>query len=242
MCQSHNNSEWHCESDEDCVYAERQYYCNPFDVNDPNSRWMCSKHTFEQTNDSCSFHNPRPDWGEVGNRRDNPSLDFDDMDGWGPEIIRLSDPTPGRYRVVARLTSDPHNEVTATDPVNAEVSVYVRGEYCGEYTIPMADLRPHCSGQCGVRMYWKVADIKWFENDADNSCADSVRPVSLIPAPQNDPPQLSDFCLDAGDPVCEYANPFNAVFFSVFDPCDEELPRSIWCDGEDDLDCSLMCE
>ena len=241
VCRGRNNQEWWCDTDADCVYNGENYFCNPFDVNDPNSRQMCSKHTFEQTNDSCSFHNPRPDWGVRGEREDNPSLDIDDVDGYGPEVISISEPPEGKFRAVVRLYADPNNEVTEANPVNAFVSIYIKGEFCGTYTIPMSDVRPDCTSQCTVQMYWKVVDIEWFDLDASNSCANSVTVVDISPQAANDPPLLSEFCLDAENASCEYANPFNAVFSSAFDPCDEFLPRSIWCDSASHPDCTATC-
>jgi len=240
-CRGYDNQEWRCETDADCLYAGQQYYCNPVDVSDPLSRKLCSHHTYEQTNDSVSFQNPHPDWGYRG-VGDNASLDIDDVDGFGPEVISISEPSSGVYRVVVRLYADPNNEVTNQNPVNTHVSIYLKGEFCNTYVIPMTDLRPSCSGNCTVAMYWKVVDIEWFGNDEDINCANSVNVVDLSPQSANDPPLLEDLCLDAENPSCAYANPFSAVYASAFDPCDEFLPRSIWCDDEGDPDCSPTCE
>lgn len=40
----------------------------------------------------CFWQNIEPNWGEVKRTDDNPSLDIDDVDGWGPENINLNNP------------------------------------------------------------------------------------------------------------------------------------------------------
>ncbi len=49
--------------------------------------------------DDCFWQNRNPDWGDIGNALDNPRLDLDDMDGWGPELIQIERPKNGRYTV-----------------------------------------------------------------------------------------------------------------------------------------------
>ncbi len=46
-----------------------------------------------------------PDWGTIGNRADDPTLDIDDIPGSGPENINLSLPALGDYFVAAEYYS-----------------------------------------------------------------------------------------------------------------------------------------
>ena len=41
------------------------------------------------SNDDCYYANLSPDWGVPGDTSDNPFLDVDDLDGYGPETINL---------------------------------------------------------------------------------------------------------------------------------------------------------
>ncbi|MBN2693572.1 hypothetical protein JXR93_02830 [bacterium] len=49
--------------------------------------------------DDCFWGSTNPDWGDTGNTLDNPSLDLDDTNGWGPELIQIERPKDGRYTV-----------------------------------------------------------------------------------------------------------------------------------------------
>ena len=40
----------------------------------------------------CYFRNPTPDWGQIDNEGDNPSLDIDDLNRSGPENVTLAKP------------------------------------------------------------------------------------------------------------------------------------------------------
>ena len=40
----------------------------------------------------CYFKNPIPDWGQLENESDDPSLDIDDLNGSGPENVTLAVP------------------------------------------------------------------------------------------------------------------------------------------------------
>lgn len=52
---------------------------------------------FELPGDTC-YCNPEPEWGAVG-PGDNPSLDWDEIDGFGPETTTIAAPTSGTFAV-----------------------------------------------------------------------------------------------------------------------------------------------
>ena len=64
------------------------------------------------------------DWGQRGFLDDNPKLDLDDIDGWGPQNINIQEPTSGEYTVV--------------------IHDYPGSEYYGDNT---ALLRVHLAGE-----------------------------------------------------------------------------------------------
>jgi len=47
--------------------------------------------------DGCSWCNPNPDWGVIGDPRDDPSLDADAIHGYGPETVTIPEPSPGAF-------------------------------------------------------------------------------------------------------------------------------------------------
>ena len=94
----------------------------------------------------CHFRNRMPDWGEAG-PDDDPSLDIDDTNGFGPENINLNIPEPGvRYRVGVHYWSD-HGQGAA----RATVRIFIRGELLFERSQILAR-----SGD-----WWEVADVEW---------------------------------------------------------------------------------
>ncbi len=56
----------------------------------------------------CSVFNGYPDWDEFGNYLDNPKLDRDDKDGWGPEIIYVKEPPAGEVYTIGVLYNAAH--------------------------------------------------------------------------------------------------------------------------------------
>lgn len=46
---------------------------------------------------SCSWCNPSPDWGVPSEPRDDPSLDADTIDGYGPETTTILEPSDGTF-------------------------------------------------------------------------------------------------------------------------------------------------
>jgi hypothetical protein len=94
----------------------------------------------------------RLEWGAPG-PSDNPSLDLDDTEGFGPENINIERPVPATYRVGVHYFADENNR-----PAQAYVNVY-----CGAGTTePVArygpvELRPGSSSD--TNGFWKVADV-----------------------------------------------------------------------------------
>lgn len=62
--------------------------------------------TIWDCNFDCNFANPNPSWGDPQSDLDNPYLDLDDVDGYGPENINIQEPTPGIYTVVVHYWND----------------------------------------------------------------------------------------------------------------------------------------
>jgi hypothetical protein len=111
---------------------------NPSTVGDP---W------FDTTFD-CFWYNKEPNWGTFNPEfNDNPSLDLDDIDGWGPENLNINIPEEGiTYRVGVHYWDDHgFGESLAT------VRVYIYGVLDTEVVdVPVVD-----------RDMWFVAEIPW---------------------------------------------------------------------------------
>jgi hypothetical protein len=58
----------------------------------------------------CYFGNPAPDWGVKASFDDDPFLDVDDVDGFGPENINISEPQPGLYTFKIHYYDDTYDD------------------------------------------------------------------------------------------------------------------------------------
>jgi uncharacterized repeat protein (TIGR01451 family) len=75
------------------------------------------------TVDDCYWGNNHPDWGLQGVTADNPSLDQDDMDGYGPENITLQQPyETGAYQCKVHYFDD-----AGLGPTTATVRIWIDG-------------------------------------------------------------------------------------------------------------------
>lgn len=54
----------------------------------------------------CYYANLTPDWGVAGSILDDPFLDYDDLQGPGPENLNLQQAAPGLYRLIVYYYSD----------------------------------------------------------------------------------------------------------------------------------------
>lgn len=95
----------------------------------------------------CSWLNVSPDWGVRGALWDDPSLDRDDTDGWGPENINLNNPEEGqRYHVGVHYFSDQGYGASF-----ATVRLYIRGELTAELS------RKRITDQ----QLWHALEVRW---------------------------------------------------------------------------------
>jgi len=80
----------------------------------------------------CYFSNMNPDWGAAGDPIDDPYLDYDDVDGYGPENTNLSEPENGTYKVVMHYYSESYDD-WGGGASNATVRVYSYGQLLGTF-------------------------------------------------------------------------------------------------------------
>ncbi|MCA9527354.1 MAG: choice-of-anchor D domain-containing protein, partial [Myxococcales bacterium] len=95
----------------------------------------------------CYFSNPNPDWGQQGRFEDDPFLDLDDVDGFGPENVNIAAPANGTYRVIAQYW-DSHG---GNDP-NVTVEILSFNNVVARY----GPVRLRASDD-----EWDVVDIDW---------------------------------------------------------------------------------
>lgn len=69
-------------------------------------------------NCSPQYSGEKPDWGEIGESKDDPNLDIDNTDGIGPETVTINKPANGTYKVVV------HAYDTSKGPTTAVVKAY----------------------------------------------------------------------------------------------------------------------
>ncbi len=99
---------------------------------------------FDTTGD-CHYRATAPDWNTRNDNTDDPFLDRDDTDGFGPEEINLQATAPGRYEVWVHFYSNFGGGTT-----NASVEIFIAGQRAGQVrdTLRCNDL-------------WHAADIQW---------------------------------------------------------------------------------
>ncbi|MGM0577416.1 MAG: choice-of-anchor D domain-containing protein [Myxococcota bacterium] len=105
------------------------------------------------------WYNAAPNWGSLDpGVDDNPSLDRDDTDGWGPENLNLAIPEDdATYRVGVHSWND-----HGFGPSRATVRVYIHGALAFEWadvTLEEHDLWEVCT------IHWPSADVTPLEAD-----------------------------------------------------------------------------
>ena len=100
------------------------------------------------------WYNPHPNWGNAAAGEDNPSLDLDDTNGWGPENLNLQAPEDGVTYGVGVHYWDAFDFGDST----ATVNVYVLGMLKGTFTQPMVQ----CDMWWVTQVLWPSGDLKDF--------------------------------------------------------------------------------
>ena len=101
---------------------------------------------YAQSPGDCFYSNKNPDWGDAGAMND-PALDIDDVDGFGPENINVPQPRTGSsYRILVHYYSDDGMGAT-----NATIRVYLNGTLQHEAIQVLA----------ASDKVWDVATIDW---------------------------------------------------------------------------------
>lgn len=112
---------------------------------------------WEQPGD-CYFGNRSPDWGVQDDPTDDPFLDKDDVDGYGPEEINLNVAAPGNYLVYAHYYSD-----NSIGPSTASVQIFLAGTQVGTF-----------NRQLGCDQSWLVGTINWNGSSGTFTPSNSV--------------------------------------------------------------------
>jgi hypothetical protein len=112
----------------------------------------------------CYYYNPTPDWGQLENPDDDPTIDIDDIDGNGPENISLNSPEStdqlgGEYMVgVHYYRSTDRRTNFDFGPSFAKLRIFINGELAWDYT---ADGDPGEKEMQAVDHFWEAASIAW---------------------------------------------------------------------------------
>ena len=115
----------------------------------------------------CYYLNPTPDWGQLANSEDDPSLDIDDINGAGPENVSLNNPQDtavlGAPYLVGVHYYSSHGRQTGYDygPTFAKLRVYIRGELAWEYEGSQGDELPGEKEMQAEGHFWYVNQINW---------------------------------------------------------------------------------
>lgn len=101
---------------------------------------------FNSTPGDCYYLNLSPDWGLAGNAADDPYLDYDDVDGYGPENLNYAGVATGTYKLPIYYYGDHGNGTT-----KVTVKVWLNGTLA--YTSPAKTL--------ANQQRWDVMNIDW---------------------------------------------------------------------------------
>lgn len=121
------------------------------DQTDVDSHLIQPGGSFFDCKTDCHFGNPSPDWGTAGAWQDDPFLDLDDVDGFGPEHTNISEPQPGTYRFIVHYYDDTY-EGSSSDSATATVEVFSFGNKIGEFGPQVLT---------GTNHTWDVFDVVW---------------------------------------------------------------------------------
>jgi len=99
----------------------------------------------------CHFFNLHPDYCTPGDESDDPSLDIDDVRGYGPENVNHNNVCNGEYRIWVTYYED-----KGMGSTRAKVRVFVRGVMIAEASQELTSRNCH----------WLVGKVEWTDGAA----------------------------------------------------------------------------
>jgi hypothetical protein len=121
------------------------------DLSDVDSHLIAPGGDLFSCETDCFYSNPSPDWGIGGQWEDDPFLDVDDVDGYGPEHINISEPAIGTYTYVVHYFDDTYLDSSGTG-TNASVEVLSFGQTIAQFGPVYLD---------STNRTWDVFTIQW---------------------------------------------------------------------------------
>lgn len=121
------------------------------DQTDVDSHLIAPGGDFFSCETDCFYSNPSPEWGLPDTWLDDPFLDVDDVDGYGPEHINISEPIIGTYTYVVHYYDDTYLGSGATG-TNATVEVLSYGQVIATFGPVYLDQ---------TNRTWDVFTIQW---------------------------------------------------------------------------------
>lgn len=100
----------------------------------------------------CHYANPAPDWGTQGVWTDDPFLDVDDVDGYGPEHINISEPQAGTYKFAVHYFDDSWDGQWGVGDTSATVQVLSYGQVVATFGPQKLD---------SIDRVWDVFTVEW---------------------------------------------------------------------------------
>ena len=130
------------------------------DLCDVDSHLIAPGGSFFDCELDCHYGNPAPDWGISGDWLDDPFLDVDDVDGYGPEHINISEPTPGAtYRFLVHYYLDSYEDGFFGN--GSSVSTNVTVEVLN-YGVTVATFGPEYLDT--TNRNWDVFELEWVDS------------------------------------------------------------------------------
>ena len=121
------------------------------DETDVDSHFIAPGGSFFHCDLDCHYQNPAPDWGVQGDWSDDPFLDVDDVDGYGPENINISEPQPGTYTFIVHYYDDTY-DWSSPSPSNATVEILSYGVVTHTFGPELLD---------STNWNWDVFTVDW---------------------------------------------------------------------------------
>jgi len=121
------------------------------DNTDVDSHLIAPGGSFFDCDLDCHYQNPAPDWGVQGDWSDDPFLDVDDVDGYGPENINISEPQPGTYQFIVHYYDDTYD---FTSPAASNATVEILSYGVVTHTFGPENL-------AATNWNWDVFEVEW---------------------------------------------------------------------------------